>query len=228
MINSHGMPGQWQPRRLIGNKMNAENLKLRSSSCSLGCEITSVVNTANSSFRVCRTEANLDHVITGRQNNRLLSPPVLWAQWVTSYPKYSKCAQVQYMGSNMWMAAPPMASVWVSLTCSLSLAARWRDTARSRPRRRVAFLTCLIVGQNACDTLMGNRLKIFRRKALYGEGFCGSFSKRHGELAYCVGCTNIFTCLLRLSSGSKYTSQWSTRNNSCFWRTSLALYSRNF
>ena len=112
MINSHGMPGQWQPRRLIGNKMNAENLKLRSSSCSLGCEITSVVNTANSSFRVCRTEANLDHVITGRQNNRLLSPPVLWAQWVTSYPKYSKGAQVQYMGSNMWMAAPPMASVW--------------------------------------------------------------------------------------------------------------------
>ena len=118
--------------------------------------------------------------------------------------------------------------MWVSLTCSLSLAARWRDTARSRPRRRVAFLTCLIVGQNACDTLMGNRLKIFGRKALYGEGFCGSFSKRHGELAYCVGCTNIFTCLLRLSSGSKYTSQWSTRNNSCFWRTSLALYSRNF
>ena len=205
--------------------MTAKKLQLRIP----GCEITLVVNTASSCFRVCRTEANLDHVITGRQNNRLLSPPVLWAQWVTSYPKYSKCApSAIYYGFLHVDGSSPMASVWVSLTCSLSLATRWRDTARSRPRRRVAFLTCLIVGQNACDTLMGNRLKIFRRKALYGEGFCGSFSKRHGELAYCVGCTNIFPCLLRLSSGSKYTSQWSTRNNSCFWRTSLALYSRNF
>ena len=226
------MPSQWQPRsfisRLLGNKITAKKLQLRSSSWSPAYEITLVVNTANSCFRVCRTEANLDHVITGRQNNRLLSPPVLWAQWVTSCPKYTKCAQVQYMGSNMWMAAPPMASVWVSLTCSLSLAARWRDTARSRPRRRVAFLTSLIVRQNACDLLLGSCLRIFKRKTLYGEGVCGAFSKRHGELADCVGCNNIFTCLLRLSSGSKYTSQWSTRNNSCFWRTSLALYSRNF
>ena len=174
------MPSQWQPRsfisRLIGNKMTAKKLQLRSSSWNPGCEITLVVNTANSCFRVCRTEANLDHVITGRQNNRLLSPPVLWAQWVTSYPKYTKGATTAiYMGSYMWMSAPPMASVWVSLTCSLSLAARWRDTARPRPRRRVAFLTSLIVGQNACDLLVGSGLRIFWRKALYGEGVCGAF-----------------------------------------------------
>ena len=180
--------------------MNAKKLQLRIP----GCEITLVVNTASSCFRVCRTEGNLDHVITGRQNNRLLSPPVLWAQWVTSYPKYSKGAKSAiYEFQHVDVSSPDGFRVGLSnvLAQPCSQMTRYGEVST---KTTCCFLDMshLIVGQNACDTLMGNRLKIFRRKALYG-----SFSMRHGELADCVGCTNIFTCLLRLSSGSKYTCQ---------------------
>ena len=175
------MPGQWQPRsfisRLIGNKMTAKKLQLRRSSWSPGCEITLVVNTANSCFRVCRTEANLDHVITGRQNNRLLSPPVLWAQWVTSYPKYTKgVTSAIYKFQHVDGSSPEGFRVGLSnvLAQPCDQMTRYGE-ASTKTTCCFLDMSHLIVGQNACDLLVGSCLRIFWRKASYGEGVCGAF-----------------------------------------------------
>ena len=216
------MPGQWQPRsfisRLIGNKMTAKKLQLRIP----GCEITSVVNTANSCFRVCRTEANLDHVITGRQNNRLLSPPVLWAQWVTSYPKYSKGAtSTKYEFLHVDGSSPDGFRVGLSnvLTQPCGQMTRYGE-ASTKLRRRVAFLTCLISSwdKTLVICLWVAVWEYCDERHYMGRESVGLFSMAwHGELADCVGCTNIFTCLLRISSGSKYPRQWSELFKKLYW-----------